>query len=193
MNIPQPLVGGSFAAHTDVMAKLGAMMLACDLTRVVSMPFLPSEEPGSSVYAGGAFGTSDYHDLVHKTSPINGALRTNPAAVDMCKAFQLESSMGVKKLLDAMAAMPDVDGKRLLDNSLVFWNNELAEGGHTSDNLKWLVAGGANLGVRPGRWLKCNGAPHTNAYVSIGRALGLDINTFGDPRTCTGPLNGFMT
>lgn len=189
--IAQPMAGTSFAAQTDLVARMSAMMLACDLTRVVTMPVLPPENPGSSPYSGGAFGTTDFHDLVHKTSPLNGQLRTNAGAVDMCKAFHMQSSGAMKKILDVMAAMPDADGKRLLDNSLVFWNNELAEGGHTTNNLKWLVAGGSNLGVRTGRWLKCNGAPHSNAYVSIGRALGLDINSFGDPRSCTGPLNGF--
>ena len=32
--------------------------------------------------------------------------------------------------------------------------------------------------------------PHNNLYVSLANAMGIDIDTFGNPAVCTGPLAG---
>lgn len=92
------------------------------------------------------------------------------------------------KLVDALAKMPDIDGRRVLDNTVVLWSGEIAEGGHDLHDCKWVLAGGAGGTIRTGRWVNCNHAPHQNLYVSLGKRLGLDINTFGNPATCTGEL-----
>jgi hypothetical protein len=99
------------------------------------------------------------------------------------------------KLLDALANMPDVDGRRLLDNTVVLWAGELALGSHDLHNCHWLLAGSAGGAIRTGRWLKfgANGAkrpPHSNLMVSLANAMGLPITTFGNPAACTGPLAG---
>ena len=165
-------------------------ILACDLTRVISLPFYVPED-STSGYTNGAFGTTDLHDLAHKTPPTNGSLRSNPAAMAMIAAYQKQNTMVFKKLLDGLAGITDVDGKRLLDNTAVLWSNELGDGDHRTEDCKWLLAGNAGGAIKTGRWLKYNNAPHQNVYVSLGQAMGLDINNFGDARSCTGKLPGF--
>lgn len=184
--MPAPM---GWSATVDAFAKMSAMLFACDLTRVISLPVCNPENSASG-YTQGAFGTADLHDLAHKTSK-GASLAGDPGAVAMAVKWHLNSTNVMLKLLDALAATPDVDGKRLLDNTAVLWSGEIANGGHATDDCKWLLAGGAGGAIRTGRWLKCNGAPHQNMYVSLGQAMGLDITTFGNPETCTGKLAGF--
>ncbi len=182
-------LGGKFWEIADAQIRTLQMAFACDATRVVSVNV---DELANRVsgYEGGAFGTIDAHDLAHKTSPLNGSLRGNAAAIEMMKKYHLVYANVFARIVKALADMPDVDGKRLLDNSVVLWAGEIAEGGHNVHNLKWVLAGGAGGAIRTGRWLKCKNAPHSNLFVSLANAVGVKIATFGNPATCTGPLAG---
>lgn len=133
-------------------------------------------------------------DLIHKTSPDNGALRTNPDAVDVIRKYHRVYAGVFAKLLDALAGMPDSDGKRVLDDTVVLWAGEIALGSHDLHDCHWLLAGGAGGAIRTGRWLRfgANGAkrPPHNLMVSLANAMGVNITTFGNPAACTGPLAG---
>ncbi len=183
--VAQPMVG-TFARNVDAQIKLIQMAFACDLTRVASLN-VDELSHATSGYPSNAFGSSDAHDLVHRTSPDNGNLRDNVGAVEVMRKYHLVYAQVFNKLLTALS-MPDVDGKRLLDNTIVLWAGEIALGSHSLNNLRWILAGSGGGAIRTGRWVKCGGAPHQNLFVSLARAMDVPIDTFGDPRTCTGPL-----
>ena len=42
----------------------------------------------------------------------------------------------------------------MLDNTILLWSAELANGGHDLFRMMYVVAGGRNLGIRPGRYIK---------------------------------------
>lgn len=177
----------NFNAIVEAEARMAAMAFACDLTRVASINIDELSDSVSGVQSG-AFGTADAHDMIHKTSPLNGSLKDNADAVTMIKKYHLVYTNAFLKVIDSLAKMPDVDGKRVLDNTVVLWSGEIAEGGHNLRDCKWVLAGNAGGKIRTGRWVKCGHAPHQNLYVSLGQALGLNLSTFGNPATCTGKL-----
>lgn len=95
-------------------------------------------------------------------------------------------------VMDHLAAAQEADGTSMLDNTLLLWGNELGAGNtHTYKDIPWLLAGGAGGYFEMGRSLQFKEQPHNNLLVSICNAMGFsDVNTFGIPGVCTGPLSG---
>lgn len=99
-------------------------------------------------------------------------------------------------LLEQLNAVPDSDGRTLLDNSAVLWGSEIGDGGHTYKNIPFILAGSAGGYFKTGRYLdytlnKSPGLPHNNLLLSIAHAMGMsDLKSIGVPGVCTGPLRG---
>lgn len=89
-------------------------------------------------------------------------------------------------LLDQLAAVPEGNG-RLLDNTLVFWVKNLGVG-HNSNQMLFMLGGGAGGALETGRYLEFPGASHNDLLVSVCNLMGMDETTFGDPSLCSGPL-----
>jgi Protein of unknown function (DUF1552) len=177
----------------DAMTSLVQAAFACDLTRVALLA--PAEPFGDSWgYTKGAWGTTDEHDLLHRTA-MNGNLRTDTAPMDAVhKLHQLECRQFMQ-MLDLLRGIPEADGT-MLDYTIVLWCSQIGEQSHALDQLPWIMAGGSKVGFRPGRYLNLargssdKGTPHNNLFVSIAQAMGVQTNTFGNPAVCTGPLAG---
>jgi len=178
----------------DAMSHLVQMAFACDLTRVV---LLGVAQPFDDLfgYTSGNWGTTDSHDLIHKTSYGNaGTLKSNVDAMNaVTKLHQVECDQ-FTAMLDLLRQVPESDGSTLLDHTIVLWCSQIGEHGHDLDYLPWIVGGGSAAGFKPGRYLKYprtngKGAPHNNLFVSIAQAMGLQTNTFGNASVCTGPLD----
>jgi len=181
------------AANIKSMSKLVTSAFACDLTRVALMCV---NDPYSSDigYVSGSNGTTDAHDLIHKTS-YNGAgtLKDNPNAMaTVTKWHQWEAQQYVN-LLEMLRQVPEADGSTMLDHTVVLLCGQIGEHGHALDALPWVVGGGSAAGFKTGRFLKYNKAPHNNLFVSIAQAMGVQTNTFGNAAVCTGPLAGLRT
>jgi hypothetical protein len=79
----------------------------------------------------------------------------------------------------------------MLDNTIVLWAKELADGRrHDGKSVPFILAGKAGGYLKTGRYLNFNGAPHQKLLVSVCQAMGLTNPTFGDPSHGTGPLDG---
>ncbi len=104
-----------------------------------------------------------------------------------------------KALLDRLAALPE-DGGSVLDHTLIVWLSEFSghDGTNTrhhhQDDLSWVIAGDAGGAFRTGRSLDfanerlVGQRSHNDFWLSICQAMGLEMETFGDPRHCTGPV-----
>ncbi len=191
---PNPTGSGKawFDKAADFQTQLIAMALACDLTRVAS---LNVEELSGSVC-----GIGDPHSLAHDTSPDNGGRRGDTGAVAQSVGYHLIYNQVFGKLLSALANIPDVDGKRVLDNTVVLWAGEIALGSHATDDYHWLLAGSAGGALKTGRWLKFDPKPnplfngagtrptHGELFVSIANAVGVPMTKFGAAEICRGPM-----
>ncbi len=184
----------------DVQARLAVSALACDLTRVQIL-HLPGYgaiddvigyEPAD--YGGGKAHTGT-HDLAHQCSGINqygsgGTLWDVPAAVDLMRKLDTAQAQMFAQLLGYLKAIPRGDGGTLLDSTVVVYCGQIANGYHETDDLPWILAGGANGYFRTGRFLKYpKGTAHNDLYVSIANAMGVNVQTFGNPAVCKGPLS----
>lgn len=178
----------TYAGHLQV----ATAALACDLTRIVTLalPELPGELVG---YNSGDHGTTDLHDLVHKTAE-NGELRDNSAAVQPIQSYHQLHAQQFAALLDQLRAIPESDGQTLLDHTVVLWCGQLGSGSHDLRWLPWILAGSGGGTFRTGRFIEFarpndQGPAHNDLLVSLANYMGVPITSFGTPEVCRGPLS----
>jgi len=155
--------------------------LACDVTRVTSM-----------LWAGAAnevrftwLGQEDGHHTISHDDGANGIAQR----IEAHAWFSGE----VAYLLDKLKATPDGEGSTLLDNSLVVWGNELADGAaHSQRPIPIVVAGRAGGAITStGRYLDYGEMRHNGLLVSIANLMDLpDVTSFGSLDEGSGPLEG---
>jgi hypothetical protein len=91
-------------------------------------------------------------------------------------------------LLERLACTPDPTAPgSLLDHTVVFWGTELAHAEtHERRNMRFVLAGGDSF-FRTGRLLTVDRS-HNDLLVSLARACGVPITTFGEAAHCAGPI-----
>ncbi len=90
-------------------------------------------------------------------------------------------------LLQKLREIPEGSGT-VLDNTLVVWTKGMGRG-HSKNRLLYLLAGGSGFPeVEFGRYIDRANEPHNNLLVTLANLMGVEIDTFGDPDICTGPL-----
>jgi hypothetical protein len=172
--------------HMDI----AALAFSCRMTRVASLmwshPVSPTHVPASGTTLGN-------HDASHYG---NADSPTAAAFIQLKRWFNDRFVYLINKLKNT----PDPDGGSVLDNTVVFLCSELGDSNnHDHRNMPFLVAGGAAGKLQGGRFLDFsrsqNGEnqPHTKLLVSIARAMGVSVDSFGYTGHGTGPLPGLMT
>jgi hypothetical protein len=158
-----------------------ALAFACDLTRVASFQISTAL---NRIRYPWIESLGEGHALSHSGSSDTSA----KAQLTLRQAWH--SSL-IARLFDRLATVPEGDGTAL-DNTLLFWGNEVSMGTtHTHDNMPFLLAGGG-WAFRTGRFLTYTGNSHADLLVSILNAMGVEQTTFGDANYCTGPLAGLV-
>ena len=172
----------SYPAIGKLQMDLLAMALACDLTRVASLQW-------TSTQAGKVFtwlGQSETHHSLSHSSPTDAGRQSQLVAIGNWHAKQLAY------LMDRLASFPEGSGS-VLDNTLILWCTDIAEGqSHSRRDMPYVLAGGAGGALKMGRHLAYAGDHHNNLLVSILNAMGVPDTTFGNPAYCTGPLPGLL-
>jgi hypothetical protein len=148
--------------------------VACDMTRVITL--LVGMPPID--------GENDQHDLCHQTSD-----KASGTGVDKVQDAQTNYFQQMAKLAEALDKIPEGSGTAL-DNSSIVWTGQIASGGHDKANHRWTIVGGMGGAFKTGRYLKLDGTPHSNLFVSLANAMGSNITKFGAAEACTGPLSG---
>jgi len=176
----------SFPAVLAAQTELAALALGCGHTRVVSIQCAHTVAPTVMDWVGAADG---HHSLSH----IDDG---NTAGVDQFVATERWYAERFRDVLDALAARPDPDfpesDRTLLDATLVVWAKELGDSRlHVCKDVPFVLAG-AGSALPKGRWLRTNGQPHARLLVSIAQAMGLELETFGDPAAGSGALGGLV-
>jgi hypothetical protein len=85
------------------------------------------------------------------------------------------------KFLEKMSKIEDVDGKSLLDNSMIVYGGAIADGNrHSHDNLPVILAGHGGGTLTTNRFLKVSSQPMSNLFVSMLNRFGVKTQVFGD-------------
>lgn len=193
---PESLENNSGTNPTDIQTKwdlfldLIAAAVMCDRTRVITVGIHkalgPGPDPDDATLAGhyhsedASGGT--WHGLAHDWSNENA--RRMLQGINSWIANEL-----MAKLLEKLD-VPESDGATYLDNSLIYWGNELGFN-HIAYSVPCLLAGGAGGAIRTGQYLDyidwegrsyfsqedgnvIRGIPHNRFLVSVLQAMGLD-------------------
>ncbi|MFZ5891365.1 MAG: DUF1552 domain-containing protein [Myxococcota bacterium] len=167
----------------DLELDMLAAAFACDLTRVAS--FQISTSLNRIAYPFLSSNTGEGHSLSH----------AGPSDTEAHKELVLRQTWHAGRLahlLTRLEEIKELDGTSVLDNTLVVWGNEVAQGNtHSHENLPFLLVGGGWY-FRTGRYLRYQAVPHNNLLVSVLNAMGQPVTTFGDPEYCTGALSGLV-
>ncbi len=160
-----PGSSGDLLTQTAIMADLLALGLACNITRVFSMMLC---SPASTHIFSELGVTTDMHTVCHDGDWSD--VRNITERQMLC--------FGV--LLDAMANTVDPTGASLLDRAGVFGVSEYGEGyQHSVAEMPVVIAGRANGALKPGHHIRDAGGNISRAQLTVLRAVGMDLDTFG--------------
>lgn len=168
----------SFADVGKAQMDLMVMAFACDLSRVVSLQWSTAESTTTHQHLGMNL---EHHRMSHDLGSNSG----NLAMVDTWYAEQFAY------LLSEMKKIEEGDGT-LLDNTLLFWPNELSQGeSHNRRDLPYVLAGKAGGRLPTGRFLNFQGEPHNKLYTSFLNLFDIPATGFGEP-DFSGTLSGLV-
>ncbi len=86
------------------------------------------------------------------------------------------------RFLEKLEQSKDVDGRSLLDNSMIVYGCGNGDGNrHNHDNLPFILAGGGGGTLNPGRFHKGSSKPMSNVFLSMVDRFGIEgLDRFGD-------------
>ena len=170
---------GDPAEYYRNMFDLIALAFDADITR--SVAFMLNREDGmgiSDTFPLKLGLSKTHHNLSHATD--------KEGQLDFAK-YDLFLAKQVAHFLDRLNQYKDKNGP-ILDNTIVLFGSG-ASTTHNSHNLPTLVAGGANMGLKHGKYWRQEGARMSNMYLSILRTMGIEQESFADSTsTLTSPV-----
>jgi hypothetical protein len=169
-------------ARAQVFLRLFATAFACDMTRYASFAMSNGfDDRRFPEFGGGLVG---HHQITH-----NGGEYGSGEEIEM--KFVTYYTGLLAYLLDLMKKTPDGAGT-LLDNSLVYFGSEMAEGYHTNNNMPVVLAGKAGGKIATGRHLAFPApTPLAKLFTGILVAAGSKTTKFGLGGDA--PLDGLIT
>lgn len=121
-----------------------------------------------------------YHDLSH-SGPLDAEAKVH-------RWYNEQLALLLRGLRDT----PDVDGRSLLDNTLVVSWTEMRLGYHTFDNTPIQLFGGAGDRLAGGRLVRYPGYSTNDMWRTVFNALGDPREVFGDENKNSGRLAGLF-
>lgn len=161
----------SYSEHIRLMFDMLVLAFRTDSTRIAT--FMLAHDGSNRTFE--EIGVTDgHHALSHHQSDAKKLEKI--AKIDQYYIDQFAYFLG--KLRD----VKDVDGKTLLDNSMIVYASGLADGNrHAHDNLPVILAGRGGGALNPGKHLKlAEKTPMSNLYVKMLNVMGAKVETFGD-------------
>jgi hypothetical protein len=154
---------------TPLMAKLGALAMATDQTRVFNLAI---SEPGSNIFVPGD--PLGYHITTHMEA-IDLTLGYQPS-VAKYNVYSMELLASVLKEMDAIQ---EGDGT-LLDHSMVMaYSDQSYAKIHAVDGIPIMLAGSASGRMKTGYHIAGGGNPVSRVGLTVQKAMGISIDGWG--------------
>lgn len=164
----------------ELQTELAVLALACDLTRVATIQISNSVNHIRYPWVNSM---GDGHALSH-AGPSNSQAKKEWIKRDTWHAEQFNY------LLEELSKIPEGDGT-MLDNTMLLWVQEISVGNtHSHKDMPFILAGNVADTFRTGRFIEFSGGKyHNDLLAALGKAYGLNTDTFGDKRFSNGPLS----
>lgn len=160
------------------------MAMACDLTRVGSIMWNNSVGDSVMNFVDPSIDRG-HHDYSHDGD-------SNAETIEKLTKINEWYATQFAYFLQRLESIPEGDGT-MLDNTIVFWTNELAKGNsHSRNDTHYVIAGGSHS-FSLGRCLKFpyeESHRHNDLLLSFIHAMGIEDSSFGRADWCSGPLPG---
>jgi hypothetical protein len=173
-----PGIPPNFQEHMRIMYEMLVLAFQTDSTRVATL--LLAHDGSNRAFTDIGI-PEGHHYLSHHRN--NEEMMDKIARIDQWYVQQFAW------FLNKMEQTKDIDGRSLLDNSMIVYGCGNADGNrHTHVNLPIILAGGGGGTLQTGRYLKLDGVPMANMLLSLADRMGAkSISQFGD---ATGKLEG---
>lgn len=176
---PQDILDKSqFFAKFELMLSMAQLALESDSTRIVTLMVDGFATPVFEISAEER-SLNGYHNLSH-----HGQAKEKLSQLERVDHRQMRV---LRKLIEALAAIPDGDA-RLLDRTMVLFGSNMGDANvHNNTNLPILLAGG---GFHHGQHLvfdRDHNTPLCNLFVSMLQRMGIETDQFA---SSAGTLNG---
>ena len=159
-----------FAQHIDTMFDLMCLAFQTDTTRISTL--LIAYDGSNRTFPDLGIGEG-HHYLTHNQREAE--LAEKVAKIDQFYVARLA------RFLKKMADTEDIDGRSLLDNSMIVYGGAIADGNrHTHANLPVIMAGSAGGKIQTGRYLQSPSMPMSNLFVEMLNIVGVSTDKFGD-------------
>lgn len=154
---------------TPLMAKLGALAMATDQTRVFNLAI---SEPGSNIFVPGD--PLGYHITTHMEA-IDTTLGYQPN-VAKYNIYSMEILASVLREIDSI---PEGDGT-LLDHSLLMaYSDQSFAKIHAVDGIPIMLAGNASGRMKTGYHIAGGGNPVSRVGLTVQKAMGISTDGWG--------------
>ena len=168
---------------TPIMAKLVAIGLATDQTRIFNMAL---SEPASTIYMPGD--SRPFHQSTHE-EPVDEAVGYQPVT----SKFSTYSMEGFAALVAALDGVKEGDGT-LLDHSLVFAYTDTSNAKlHAVDGIPMILAGSASGRMKTGIHYAGTSTTVARVGLTVQQAMGLSVDHWGTDSNMTNkPISEIM-
>lgn len=149
----------------EAMARLLAIALQCDMTRVFTYMFTG---PASQTVFRAVGATTGLHQLCHENN------------WEIARRATIYAMECLRRVLTILADTPDVGGQSVLDNLVLLATSEFSAGDqHLVNEFPVLLAGGGSGALRGGVHVRDAGGNLARVHLTVLRALGLPFTEFG--------------
>jgi hypothetical protein len=200
-----------FRAVGDMQMDMLAAAMACDQTRVATLQWSTAQSrfdwktvdptwvviPGRTmegvVYKGEP--TSYWHALSHIPISWDPASpdKTDRDTLEMITREQIWLAQRVAYLAQKLKGYTDANGKSVLDNTLILWTSECAEGSHSFKDIPFTVVGNMGGAFKSNIHLAYGGRQHGDIFATIGTAMGFSgFERFGREGFSKGVLDTWL-
>ena len=156
-------------ATIDVCHELMALAFQCDATRVLSFMWGNSSNgrPHTFIDAPGG-----HHDISHYGGNADSIAKLRRINYWWARRFA--------EFLIRLQGMKDIDGRTVLDNTLIFQSSDVSDGDrHNHDDMPVIVAGGG-AGFALGRHIELKDRWFGELFLTVAQAFGMPMTSFGE-------------
>jgi hypothetical protein len=172
-------IPANYGEHMNLMYDLLAMAFETDSTRVATL--LLAGDGSNRAYPQIGIPEGHHYCSHH---------RNDAALMEKIGRIDLYYMQHFARFLEKLAARKDVDGRSVLDNSMIVYGCGNSDGNrHTHHNLPVVLAGAGGGALQPGRYQRFNGEPMSNLFLGLIDRMGVKgVARLGDSSRALGAV-----